>query len=127
MNCIGGLKQLRLRHEVHLAPDEGRDEEVIEEREVVRHDDRRPLGRDLVGVDHAPAVEEQQVRREHDPHELVDPVRLARARALVEAREVLGGAGILVDLRLHVRVATRAIANGYLFAGSPPGNVHAHE
>ena len=75
------LEELRLRHEVHLAPDERRDEEVIEEREVVRHDDRRPLGGDLVGVDHPRAVEEQEVRREHDPDELVHPVGGPCARA----------------------------------------------
>src|SRR5204862_6580096 len=50
------LEELRLGHEVHLAPYEGRHEEVIEEGEVIGDDDRRALGRDLVRVDHARAV-----------------------------------------------------------------------
>ena len=45
----------------------------------------------------------QPVGRQQQPDELVDPVGLARARARVEAVEVLGRARVLVDLRLHRR------------------------
>ena len=72
------LEQLRLRHEVHLAAQVHGHEEVVEEREVIRGDDRRAVRGHLVRVDAARAVEEQQVGREHQPDELVHPVRAAR-------------------------------------------------
>ena len=44
---------------------------------------------------------DQRVERREHAHELVDPVGLARARALVEPVEVLLRARVLVDLLLH--------------------------
>ena len=95
------LEELRLGHELHLPAQVDGDEEVVPEREVVGGDDGRPLHRDLVRADAAGAVEEEQDRREQDPHELVDVVGPPGAGALVKAREVLGRPGVLVDLRLH--------------------------
>ena len=51
----------------------------------------------------ARAEEDPRVERGDDAHGLVDPVGLARARALVEAVEVLHRARVLVDLLLHRR------------------------
>src|SRR5439155_8934360 len=79
-----------------------------------RRDDRRAIRRDVVRVDAAGPEEEDDVRGQDHPHELVDPVRLARPRPLVEAREVLGGTRVLVDLLLHLGFATRTPAAGYL-------------
>ena len=44
------LEQLRLGHEVDLAPQRHAEEEVIQEREVIRRQDHRPDGRDALRV-----------------------------------------------------------------------------
>src|SRR5205085_799216 len=98
---------------VHLAAQVDRDEEVIEEGEVVGCNHRRALHRDLVRVDAAGPVEEHEDRGEEQPHDLVDGVGALAPRLLVEAREVLLGAGILVDLRLHWGFPTQRSPNGY--------------
>src|SRR5947209_3133687 len=102
------LEQLRLGHEVDRAPQVDGDEEVIEEGEMIRRDDHRAARRHLVRVDAARPPDRHQQRGQHQADERVDPVWTARACALVEAGEVLRGARILVDLRLHVEVPTRA-------------------
>ncbi len=94
-------EQLRLGHEPHLAPDRDAEEEVVHEREVVRRQDDRPRAGHLVRRQAARAEEHPRVQRREDADGLVDPVRLARPRALVEAVEVLLRARVLVDLRLH--------------------------
>ena len=80
------LEELRLGHEPHLAPRRHAEEEVVHEREVVRREDDRPAGRHLLGRDAAGAEERPRVERREHAHDLVDPVGLARARALVVAR-----------------------------------------
>ena len=92
------LEELRLRHELHLAPDRGADEEVVHERGVVGREDHRAARRHLLGVDAAHPEEDPRVDRGRHAHDLVDDVRRARARPLVEAVEVLRGPRVLVDL-----------------------------
>ena len=78
------------------------DEEVVHEREVVRREDHRALGRARSRRRSQRARKnDPRVERGDDAHHLVDPVGLARARALVEAVEVLRRARVLVDLLLH--------------------------
>src|SRR3712207_9113153 len=72
-----------------LAADRGAEEEVVHEREVVRRQDDRAGAGDLLRGDPAGAEEGQRVERGEHAHRLVDPVGPARARALVEAVEVL--------------------------------------
>src|SRR3954449_2784173 len=95
-------EELRLGHEAHLPPDEDPGEEVVPLAEVVRGEDHGAARRNVLGGDGAQPVEEHARRREDDSRQVVDPVRLARAGALVEAVEVLRGAGVLVDLWLEV-------------------------
>src|SRR4051794_1915609 len=95
-------EELRLGHETHLPPDEHPGEEVIPLAEVVRGEDHGPAGRNVLGGDRAQPVEEHARGGEDDSRQVVDPVRLVSAGALVEAVEVLRGAGILVDLWLEV-------------------------
>src|SRR3979411_1420424 len=97
------LEELRLGHEAHAPPREHRDEEVVHEREMVRREDHRAGVRDVLGGDAAGAKHCEAERRQDEPDHVVHPVRLPRARALVEAIEVLCRARVLVDLRLHGR------------------------
>ena len=55
----------------------------------------------------------RQVGREHQADDLVHPVGAAAPRALVEAVEVLRGPRVLVDLRLHLLLATRPFGLRY--------------
>src|SRR4051812_47434858 len=96
------LEHLRLGHEPHLPAQEDRQEEVVHEREVVRREDHRAGGRDVIGPDAARPEEDPRVEGRAHADELVDGVGLPRARALVEPVEVRLRARVLVDLRLHL-------------------------
>src|SRR5205085_10541062 len=72
------------------------------------------------GIDAAGPVEQQQDGREQEADELVDQVRLAVSDPLVEAREVLRRAGILVDLRLHWESPTREPSKRYPLGRAQP-------
>ena len=77
---------------------------MVHEREVVRREDHRRRSPGTFSAEIARVRKNvQRVQRRDDPDDLVDPVRVARARALVEAVEVLRRARVLVDLRLHRR------------------------
>ena len=95
------LEQLRLGHEADLAAHEAAHEEVVHEREVVGREDHRAAAGHVLAGDRARAEERVGVQRCDHAHELVDPVGLARARALVEAVEVLLRARVGVDLLPH--------------------------
>src|SRR3954447_16201374 len=96
------LEELRLGHERHAPADEGADEEVVHEREVVGCEDQRPVRGHLLGRDAAGAEERPRHQRGADPNRLVDPVRLACPRARVEPVEMLLRPRIAVDLRLEL-------------------------
>ena len=70
-----------------------------------------PSAGTLSARDAARAEEDPRVQRGHDAHDLVDPVRVARARALVEPIEVLGGTRVLVDLRPSSGRASPAVTS----------------
>ena len=77
------LEELRLRHELHLAPDRGADEEVVHERGVVgREDDRAAGGHGLLGVELLAGA------REEDPR-----VRRGPPRRTISYRRCPAGAG----------------------------------
>ena len=94
-------EQLGLRHELNPPPHVDRGEEVVHLAEVVGRDDRRALVGDVVVPDRSRSVDEDGGKGEDDPDEVVD-VADPLPRSLMEAREVLGGARVLVDLRLQI-------------------------
>ena len=97
-----GAEQLRLAHEPDPAPQVDGREEVVPVREVIRGEDHGAGPGDVLGPDRPGAVDEQGGGREHDPRQVIDTVGFAGASPLVEPREVLGGAGVLVDLGLDL-------------------------
>ena len=131
-------EELRLGHEADLAADRGAEEEVVHERRVIGREDHRARRGDLLGADPTRAEEHPRVERGGDPHRLVDPVRVAGAGALVEAREVLCRARILVDLlpdrgevlllrhRVHCASSASEQAQKAARAVRPVGNQLAH-
>src|ERR1039458_3309859 len=64
-------KELRLGHVAHVATGSDREEERVEKALVVRGDDRRALGRDVLGVRDANAEPKPQQRHHEQPHERV--------------------------------------------------------
>ncbi len=92
------LEQLRFGHEADRPAQVDAGEEMVPGAEVVGGEDHRPLLGDVADADPPGAEEEDRRQGEDEAGEPIDPVRFALAGALVEAREVLRGAGVLVDL-----------------------------
>ena len=86
----------------------------------------------MLGVDAAHPEEDPRVERGRHADDLVDDVRAARARPLVEAVEVLLGARVLVDLGPDLDVVRRRFAHPRKATTArrsqhPPGPSHAED
>ena len=132
------FEQLRLGHEAHLAADVAAHQEVVHEREVVGREDHGAAAGHLLDGDRAGAQERVGVQRGEHARELVRPVGFARARALVEAVEVLLGPRVGVDLLAHrgeIAHQTLYVRRGARLRAGPARasmtvrarRVHAHE
>ena len=106
MNCIGGLKSCDLAMNRTLRRIEAPRKKWSMNEKWLGARITGPLARHVLGVDAAHAEERPRVERGGDADDLVDDVGLARARALVEAIEVLRGPRVLVDLRPDQRRPT---------------------
>ena len=95
------LEELRFGHELGLSRQVDRGEEMVHLAEVVRRQDGRAGGGDVLHSDRAGPVEEDGRDGEDHAHEVIDPANTF-PRALVVLREDLRGPRVLVDLRLHV-------------------------
>src|SRR5205085_12649399 len=90
--------------ELDATADEPGDEEVVHEGGVVRREDYRPGGNEL-RAERARAIGDERVQDSEHADDLIDLcLGLARADALVEGREVLGGPRVPVDLGLELDV-----------------------